>query len=303
MRRIIHKLILTVITAVFAALTFAQPGRAQSTGAGGPGRDMNREKVIWQGLEKVAPKSVETFKAATEAFDKQDYEQAAKLYRQVMEKAPGFDHVYRRLGSALALSGKTDEGMRYLERANEMNPSPENMSSLAWFLDEPGEGKQSSQYDKMRALELAKKALTAYQAQNRGDDPYYAMNVAKIAIDLNDIKEVRAAVNSLAVSHPDLMQTHYFLALIAANDEDWEKAEEEIKLAQTLGFPPDAAQRFLNSGVHSRAQTWRYLYYSLYLVVAWLVGLALLFMLGKLFSNFTLRSIEESDPNGATSAK
>ena len=125
MRRIIHKLILTVITAVFAALTFAQPGRAQSTGAGGPGRDMNREKVIWQGLEKVAPKSVETFKAATEASDEQDYEQAAKLY----------------------------------------------------------------------------------------------------------------------------------------------------------------------------------LYYSLYLVVAWLVGLALLFMLGKLFSNFTLRSIEESDPNGATSAK
>src|SRR5262249_6499027 len=122
MRQIIPKLILTVITAVFTALTFAQPGRAQSTG---PGRDMNSEKVIWQGLEKVAPKSVETFKAATEASDKQDYEQAAILY----------------------------------------------------------------------------------------------------------------------------------------------------------------------------------LYYSLYLVVAWLVGLALLFMLGKLFSNFTLRSIEETDPNGATSAK
>jgi tetratricopeptide (TPR) repeat protein len=300
MRRIIPKPILTFITAVFAALIFAQPGLAQSTG---PGRDMNREMAIWQELEKVAPKSVETFKAATEAIDKQDYEQAAKLCRQVLEKAPDFDHVYRRLGTALALSGKTDEGMLYLERANEMNPSPENMSSLARFLDEPGGGKQSSQSDKMRALELAKKALTAYQAQKRSDDPYYALTLASIAIDLNDIKEARAAVNSLAVSHPDLMQTHYFLALIAAYDEDWEKAEEEIKQAQTLGFPPEAAQRFLESGVHSHAQTWRYLYYSIYLVVAWLVGLALLFTLGKLFSNFTLRSIEETDPNGATSAK
>src|SRR5262249_42086524 len=94
-------------------------------GAGGTGRDMNREKVIWQGLEKVTPKSVEKFKADTEASEEQDYEQAAK----------------------------------------------------------------------------------------------------------------------------------------------------------------------------------QYLYYSLYFVVAWVVGLALLFTLGKLFSNFTLRSIEETDPNGATSAK
>src|SRR5262249_54495390 len=47
----------------------------------------------------------------------------------------------------------------------------------------------------------------------------------------------------------------------------------------------------------------QYLYYSLYLVVAWVFGLALLFTLGKLFSNFTLRSIEETDPNGETSAK
>src|SRR5215813_7424262 len=164
MRQIIPKLILTVITAVFTALTFAQPGRAQSTG---PGRDMNREKVIWQGLEKVAPKSVETFKAATEAFDKDEYEQAAKLYRQVMEKAPGFDPLYRRLGSALALSGNVDEGMRYLERGYEMNASPENMVTLARFLAAPGAGKQASSLDKLRALELAKKALAAYQAQGR----------------------------------------------------------------------------------------------------------------------------------------
>jgi len=47
----------------------------------------------------------------------------------------------------------------------------------------------------------------------------------------------------------------------------------------------------------------QYLYYSLYLVVAWVFGLALLFTLGKLFSNFTLRSIEETDPNGETGAK
>ena len=138
MRRIMPKTILTAITVIFAALTFAQQGWTQSPPQAGPGRDMNREKAIWQGLEKVAPKSVETFKAATEAFDRQDYEQAAKLYRQVMEKAPSFDPVYRRLGSALALSGKNEEGLRYLERAHELNPSPENLSTLAQYYGSAG---------------------------------------------------------------------------------------------------------------------------------------------------------------------
>jgi hypothetical protein len=56
-------------------------------------------------------------------------------------------------------------------------------------------------------------------------------------------------------------------------------------------------------GVHTRAQTWRYLYYALYPVGAWITGLVALFALGKLFSNFTLRSIEEADPNRATGSK
>ena len=37
-----------------------------------------------------------------------------------------------------------------------MNPSPENTSALAQFLAEPGEDKQSSEFDKKRALELLK---------------------------------------------------------------------------------------------------------------------------------------------------
>jgi len=303
MRQITSQRFLTVITVILAALTFAQPGRSQSPSQPAPGFDMNRERAIWQELEKVAPKSVETFKAATEAYDKQDYGRAATLYRQVMEKAPSFDHAYRRLGLALAVSGKTDEGMRYLERAYEMNPSPENMYTLAQYLDNPGEGKQSSRFNKMRALELAKKALAAYQALNRNDDPYYVTLVAQIAFDLDNIKEARAAVNALAANHPDLLETHYYLAFLAARDEDWQKAEEEIKKAQSLGLSAEAAQEFLDSGVHTRAQTWRYLYYALYLVGAWIAGLVALFALGKLFSNLTLRSIEEADPNGATGSK
>ena len=102
MRQITSRRFLTVITVILAALSFAQPGRPQSPSQKAPGRDMNRERVIWQRLEKVAPKSVETFKRPRKLY-KQDYERAATLYRQVMEQAPSFDPVYRRLGSTLAL--------------------------------------------------------------------------------------------------------------------------------------------------------------------------------------------------------
>ncbi|MCI0666401.1 MAG: hypothetical protein L0220_35580, partial [Acidobacteria bacterium] len=140
MRWNLPKTILIFVTFVLVALFFAQQGWSQSPPPPAPGRDMNREKAIWQALKKIAPKSVETFKAATEVFDRNEYEKAVILYRQVMEKAPGFDPVYRRLGAALALSGKTDEGHKYLERAIEMNPSPENLSMFALVLYEPGEG-------------------------------------------------------------------------------------------------------------------------------------------------------------------
>jgi tetratricopeptide (TPR) repeat protein len=250
MRQIPPKLVFTVFLPIFTALTLTPPGWAQSLPQNAPGRDMNRERAIWQGLENVAPKSVETFKAATESFDRRDYEQAAKLYRQVMEKAPGFDPVYHRLGAALALSGKREEGLRYLERAYEMNPSPENLSTLAQFMDQPGEGARSSQYNKLRALEFAKKALAAYQAQNRRDDPDYAVTVAQIAFEVDNIKEARVAVNALAASHPDLMETHYYLALLTAHDEDWEKAEEEIKLAQS-SFARGAGATFITRSTSS----------------------------------------------------
>ncbi|HEY6400654.1 MAG TPA: hypothetical protein VI479_04555, partial [Blastocatellia bacterium] len=50
-------------------------------------------------------------------------------------------------------------------------------------------------------------------------------------------------------------------------------------------------------------QALSYLYYSLYIVGAWVFGLVTLLTLGKLYSTLTLRSIEETDPNGATGEK
>lgn len=256
-------------------------------------RDTEKEKVIWQRLKAISPGSVETFRAATDALDKKDYKESARLFQQVVTKAPEFDPALRRLGDSLVELGRVEEGMALLEKAVAKNSSAENLITLARYLAFPGEGRTASNTNKERALSLAKRA-----SQVAADkDPSYVFLVAQLALDLERIDDFRAVMSVIDREYPDLMPTHYFNAVLATANEDWAKAEDEIKKAQALGFPPDDAEAFLASGVRSRATVWRYAYYSIFLVAAWAVGLGLLFFTGNLLSKRTLRSLEESDPN------
>ncbi|MCI0485517.1 MAG: M48 family metalloprotease [Blastocatellia bacterium] len=263
-------------------------------------RDIEKESAIWQQLQKIAPRSVETFKAATEALDKGDYQEAARLYEEVMKKAPELDAVYRRLGTSLILSGRVKEGMPLLEEAVKKKSSPENLTSLAQYLAYPGESKEGTRQDKERALSLARQA-GIYASDKK--DPSYPLLIAQLSLDLENEREFRNATKMLVDLHPDLMATHYFNAIRAAMDEDWFTAEDEIKKAESLGLPREAAASFLESGVQTRATVWRYAYYSLYLIVAWIGGLGLLFLSGKILSTLTLRSLEKGDPNSDTGAE
>ena len=259
-------------------------------------RNMEKEEIIWQQLKTVAPETLETFKAATVALDKADYQESARLYQQVLKKAPEFDPALRRCGSSLVSIGQVKEGMALLESAVKKNRSPENLISLAQCLAYPGEGKQGTPADKDRALTLAKQAYDNL----KDDDPSYPFMVAQLSLELDKQQDFRSVMKTIAVKYPDVMATHYFGAILAAMDEDWIKAEDEIKKAQSMGLPAEVADSFLALGIHSRATVWRYAYYALYMVAVWAAGLIVLFGLGKLMSNITLRSLETADPNNMT---
>jgi tetratricopeptide (TPR) repeat protein len=263
------------------------------------GRDLEKEKAIWQELEAMAPATVTTFRAATGALDKGEFQEAARLYEEVLKKAPESDFVYRRLGTSLALAGRVEEGLAWLETAVEKKASPENLYSFAQFLAYPGGDKESTKANKSRALALARQA----HQSDRGSDPYYAVLHAALALDLHEERDFREATKELVQKHPQLMQTHYFNAIRSALDEEWITAEREIKAAQSMGLPPEPVKSFLDSGVRTRARVWRCMHYVVYLVAAWAGGLVLLYFLGKLLSNLTLCSIERSDPNAGISLK
>ncbi|HKY45433.1 MAG TPA: tetratricopeptide repeat protein [Pyrinomonadaceae bacterium] len=261
-------------------------------------RDVEKEKAIWAELETLSPASVPDFKAATEAMDAQDFDKAIALYRKVHEKAPDFDAVLRRLGGCLVATGETDSGFALMEQALAIRRSPENLISLAQSLAYPGVGHEGTKAQKSRAYELTKETNRLPQPPN---DPDYLVLQAQLAIDLNKIDDFRHVTEQLVAKHPQVMATHYYNAILAAFDEKWSTAEQEIKVAQSLGLAPEVAQQFLDSGVQTRARVWQYLYYALYLVGAWIVGLTALFVVGKLMSRKTLNSLEKANPNSPAS--
>ena len=259
-------------------------------------RDMEKEKAIWAELEKSAPKSVADFKAATEAMDAQNYDQAAELFLKVHQAAPDFDAALRRLGGCLVLTGKTEAGFEFMEQAVAIRKSPENLISLAQSLAYPGPEKEGTSAQKHRAYVLIKEANRTPQ-----QDPDFLVLQTQLAMDLNLIDDFRKSTEQLVAKHPELMATHFYNAILAAHDEKWITAEQEIMVAQSLGLDPEVTQQFLDSGVKTRARVWQYLFYALYLVGAWLVGLTALFLVGKLMSRKTLSSLEAANPNIPTS--
>lgn len=261
-------------------------------------RDPKKEQVICEKLAAVAPGAVETFRRATVAMDNRDYAQAATLYREVVKQAPEFSPALRRLGFSLSGLGQSDEALALVESALKIERSPENLISLSELLAFPAENKQGSPEQKGRALTLAKEANELDQSS---DDPSYAMLMAQIAWELNREAEFRQAIAILMRKYPDQMATHYFNGIRLAMDGSWIAAEDEIKKAERMGLPAQTAQAVLASGIHTRATAWHWGYRVLYLLAAWVCGLFLLFVAGKVFSKLTLRFIERADPNSLAS--
>jgi len=265
-----------------------------------PQRDMEKEQRNWQELQAIAPNMVETFKAATLALDKNNFAEAARLYDVVYKKAPNFDVVMRRLGLSLVFSGRKPEGIALLEAAVKKKESPENFISLAQALALPRDRSEPSRDDLEKALSLSRHAAELYQ----GNDPSYLLLWATISLKTGRLEYVRQATARLMAEHPEMMETHYFNAWVAAADKNWSKAEAELQRAQALGLSVDAAEEVMDiAGLRkSRTTVWRYAYYALFAVGAWLVGLEGLFVLGRVFSKKTLGWLETSDPNASAAS-
>ncbi|HEY9247809.1 MAG TPA: hypothetical protein VIO38_01705, partial [Rariglobus sp.] len=277
-----------LFVATFALLAALLP----STALHAAGRNMEREAAIEKQLAQIDPSLVEPFRNARIAADKNDYATSEPLLRIVIEKAPGFDAGWRRLGSQLCEQGSRTEGLRMLEHALSLNRSAANLASLAYALAQLGAKTQAPAADRQRALALLQECKTL----PHGDDADILGVTAQLALGLENISVAREAVTRLEDKHPDEMLTHYFAAIIAAHDERWIRAEDEILAARDLGLSAETVQSFLDSGIHGVAFRWRAIRNTSLTVGGWALGLVTLFVAGWALSRATLHRIERSDP-------
>lgn len=263
-----------------------------------PSRSASKERLIEQALAVTTPDAVPIFQQATAAFDRRDYVQAARLYREVLSRDPAFSPAMRRLAGALTESGRPHEGLVAAEDAVRIERSPENLFTLAEALADPEIARDVPAASE-KALGLAKEASSAYQGK---DDPGYLALTAHLALSLHRALDFRQAVTKLSDVYPDAMATHYFQAIAAAIDERWLVAEDEIEKARQLGLPSALADELLASGVRMRGNISRALRAGLYVLAAWVGGLLLMFGAGKILSGATLSSIDVRAPEGAPTA-
>mgnify|MGYP003701053963 CR=1 FL=1 len=114
---------------------------------------------------------------------------------------------------------------------------------------------------------------------------------------MNNVADFRVATKELVSRHQDLMVTHYFNAILAAADSQWVTAKQEIERAGQMGLPTEVVESFLvDTGIRTRERAWRYAYIAGIVVLAWVIGLALLFVIGGILSKRTLRGLETTDP-------
>lgn len=247
-------------------------------------RDLNKEQKIEAQLEVINPKVLRIFKEGTIAMDQNNLKLSDSLYNIVYKEAPTFDPVIRRLGMLQLQLGNLQKGIELCEKAVAISKSAYNLLSLAYCYMSPGNSQNLTQ-----ALSLLKEA----QMLPDGDDADILALIGQIALQENNINDFRSATNSLFKLYPNLMVTHYYGAILAAQDYEWKRAENEILLAKKLGLPEEDVQRFLDSGVSSILIRRQYGIYFLWIVGIWLLGLSILFLVGKLLSNITLRSIDK----------
>jgi Zn-dependent protease with chaperone function len=257
-------------------------------------RDMNKEAAIWNKLSGIAPDQVDRFKQATEKMDSGDYRGAIVLYQQVVNAAPNFDPALRRLGLCMSESGNPQTGVSLIETAVQINRSSENLSSLANVLAFPRTG-TAPKASLERALELLHEATIAAEP-----DPSDFFVTAQIAGLLQNEPEFRQATTQMVQRFPNLAMTHYLNAIRAEGDGQWTEAENEIGRAEQLGFPPNAIRELRASLARARSGRWRYARYLVYPVLAWMFGLALLFISGRGLSRTTLRYIDHQGNTEAT---
>jgi Zn-dependent protease with chaperone function len=238
-------------------------------------------------LETINHTAVPIYQEAISAMNAGNYSRSRDLFVQVDSMAPNFASDYRRLGSIALNSNDIEGAIEILRKAVNLEPNGYNQSALAWAL------LQKQTYPEIEAsFELATEAARLLP----DDEPTIAIWMYAATAN-NDINTVRQADEQLLRIAPHSASAHYYAGLLAATDGKWEKAEKELLISQQLGMPAEAVQNALKAGISRNARIFRLIRWGVIAIVAWFLGLVILFLTGSILSKATLKALNSSQPD------
>lgn len=266
-----------LVFSLFLTIVFQSLCQAQA-------RDANKEQIIESELEKIDPSMTSIFKEATIAMDQNNLKMADSLFTLIYVKHPTFDPALRRLGGISFQSGKIEEGLKLCQDAVKLNRSAYNLFTLSVCFSQPG---------KFQNLDSAASLLDEANSLIGGKDIDVLALLGQVQLQKNNIAGFRKTVDQMVVNFPDQMVTHYFNALVSAEDKDWIKAKGEIDQAKKYGLSEEAVNEFYSSGVKTHLLIRKYSFYFLWIFLFWVCGLLVLFIVGKLLSRTIMNSIDD----------
>lgn len=197
--------------------------------------------------------------------------------------------------NAYIQSGNYTAAQQVIDAQMKRDPSLNGMMSTVSALEQARAPTPAMQAVRTQALQLAQTQI------NQGvNQPLPYVAVAKFSLEDRNDQQFRQATQVLIERYPNNEYAHYFNGIRQMQDGDYQQAEQSLRRARAMGMPEESVAHLLKIAIDNQRWVWQYAYATLYVVVAWLAGLAFLFLTGKTLSALTLRSLEYTGADAAS---
>ena len=239
--------------------------------AGPPKRDPVYEAKLDAELRAKDPDAVPLFRKATEASDQGKLDEAATGFEAVRKLVPTFSPAARRLCYVEIARENRDRAISLCREALELDPSADNRSTLALAL----EAGPVTAPEHNEAMALLREAT-----QQEPDNAAAQALLCKGAVDEHDALTARGCTDALLRLQPSEPYPHYYAAILAAVDHDYDKARKEAEIAHEKGISEERYHQLVMD--IEEAEPWYQRGFARVwpVLVGWAAGFFLLVLIG-----------------------
>lgn len=192
-------------------------------------------------------------------------------------------------------SGNHQQAQQLINQQVQRDPSLTGMMSTVSAM-------QRAQMPSPVVQELRQQTLQTAQTQIKQGptQPMPYVVVAQYGLEDRNDQQFRQATQALVERFPNTEYANYYNGVRQLQDQDYKGAEASLRRARDLGMPEESVAELLRIAINNQRWVWEYATITLYIIAGWLLGLVLLFGIGKILSAFTLQAVNQGNAEVAS---